>query len=318
MSMTSEDFSLRIKQKPVATLAEIVAAMPPDERGRTTVRVGQTLVPLMPLGINRPPDGGEMANAPAGLASTGTPANVDHRVDQTPAKSQGDRPTCVSFALLAALEALIKRSQKRELDLSEHFTHWLFMSSQKKTQCETGPYTVQAAMVLHRAGVCLEALCPYQSLSQVAADCGAVPSSDARQHATFGLGSFTSLFNHGLTGWSVGNIDLLESLLAQDVDVVVGFEAIFGLFTEDGVLDIFTDDAGNPWPARAGHTMLAVGYMRDPANPYFLFKNSWLDPTGNGYMKVSYDFVRHYATCGVVPRQVRSDMPAQAGNGGPP
>jgi len=318
MTMTREAFSSRIQQKPMASAAEIANAMPLDERGRPSVRVGQTLVPLMPLGINQPSEGIEMASAPAGLASTGTPSSVDHRFDQTPVKSQGDRPTCVSFALLAALEALIKRNAKQEVDLSEHYAHWLFMSSLKRTQCDSGPYTIQAATVLHQSGVCLEAQCPYQGLAQVTADCSGAPSLDAQQHATYGLGSFTPLYDHGFTGWIVANTDLLESLLAQDVDVVIGFEGIFGLFTPDGILDVFVDGNGNPWPSRAGHTMLAVGYVRDPTNPYFLFKNSWVDPGGDGYMKVSYDFVRQYATCGVVPRQVRTDMLVNQGdNGGP-
>ena len=318
MSIDSAAFTQRIHAKPVATAAQIKNAMPTDELGRTCVRVGKRLVPLMPLGINQPPAGAKAAAAPSGLASTGKPAIVDHTLDQTPVKDQGDRPTCVSFALLAALEALFARSHGgKEINLSEQYAHWLCMSSQGKTQCDSGPYTVQAAVCLHQAGVCEEALAPYQDIAEVTANCAAPPSDTARHQAIYGLGSFASLFHHGLSGWSIGNTDQLETLLAQDLDIAVGFEGIFGLTDPDsGILDIFADGQGNPWPAQAAHTMLAVGYHRDPLNPYFLFKNSWLDLTGDGYMKVSYDYLRQYATCGVVPYQVRTDMPINGSNGG--
>lgn len=316
MSSDNVAFAQRIRQKPVVTKMQMSEVMPKDAHGHTYVRVEKRLVPLMPVGTNIPPGApGMAAAAPSGFTATGTPATIDHTSAQTPVKDQRDRPTCVSFALVAALEALIKRGGQ-EIDLAEQYAYWLFMSSQGKTQCDDGPYTVQAAVCLHQAGICTEALCPYQEIAQVTADCTAGPSAAARQQATCGLGSFTSLFNHGLSGWSIGNTDLLESLLAQGLDIVVGFEGIFGL-TNQGILDIFVDDQGNPWPAQAAHTMLAVGYTRDLVNPYFLFKNSWLDSIGNGYMKVSYDYLRHYATCGVIPYQVRTDMPINnnSGNG---
>jgi papain like protease len=320
MSTDSAAFAQRLHAKPVATAAQIKNAMPTDEFGRTSVRVGKKLVPLMPVGTNLPPAGVKMAAAPSGLVSTGKPATVDHTLDQTPVKNQGDRPTCVSFALLAALEALFLRKGGKEINLSEQYAHWLCMSSQGKTQCDSGPYTVQAAACLHHAGVCEESLSPYQDIAEVTANCADTPSAKARHKAIYGLGSYSSLFKHGLSGWSIGNTDQLETLLAQDLDIVVGFEGIFGLTDPDsGILDIFLDGQGNPWPAQAAHTMLAVGYYRDPLNPYFLFKNSWLDPTGDGYMKVSYDYLRQYATCGVVPHQIRTDMPVNgsANNGGP-
>ena len=319
MPMTDAEFANRIRQKPVADPARVSDSMPTDGHGHISVRVRNRLVPLMPLGTNKLPAG---ASAPAEhprLAAIGVPAAVDHTFDQTPVRDQVDRPTCVAFAVLAALEALVKRRHDGlEINLSEQFAYWLCMSSEGKTQCDQGLFTVAAANCLHRHGVCEETLCPYETAERVKAACATKPDALAFQQATFGLGSFTPLYNRGLSGWSVGNTDLLESLLAQDLDIVVGFEGIFGMTDpSSGILDIFRDGNGNPWPAQAGHSMLAVGYTRDPVNSYFLFKNSWPDPTGSGYMKVSYDYLRQYATCGVVPRQVRTNMPVNgAGNGG--
>ena len=318
MPITEAEFDQRIRQKQTADETRIHAFMPTDERGRRSVRVGKNrLVPLMPVGANTPPVGPGTASAPAGLTTTGTPAVVDHTPDQTPVKDQGDRPTCVAFALLAALEALVKRRQRVDTSLSEQFAHWLFMSSQGQTQCSAGIFTVQAAVYLHQAGVCETTFSAYQTEAQVMAACAEGPSTPARQHATFGLGTFASLFRRSLGGWSIRNTDLLESLLAQDLDVVVGFDGIFGpTDPRTGALDVFLDSSGKPWPAQAGHSMLAVGYTRDPTDPYFVFKNSWLDAGGTGYMKVSYDYVRQYATCGVIPHQVRTDMPVNGHGGG--
>jgi hypothetical protein len=318
MPMTDAEFRQRIEKKPICSQERLDQSMPIDPRGRKSVRVGNRLVPLMPL------DAVRTAAAPkapvlAPLAGAGPPAAVDHTKMQTAVKDQRDRPTCVSFALLAALEALLKRRQAGpDINLSEQYSHWLLMASEGKTQCDSGPPTLQAAARLQQAGVCVTDLCSYQNAAAVAAaGCTAPPSPAAQQHAIYGLGSFTPLVNTGLSGTSLGNTDLLEMLLAQDLDVVVEFAGIFGLTTAEDVLDVFLDGNHKPWPAQAAHTMLAVGYTRDPHDPYFLFKNSWRDPGGNGYMKVSYDYLRTYATAGVVARQVRTDMPVNgAGNGG--
>jgi len=319
MPITEAQFAQRILEKHTVDATTMSAYMPTDARGRRFVRVGKSrLVPLMPKGANAPPAGAGTAAAPAGLATAaGTPAAVDHTPDQTPVKDQADRPTCVAFALLAALEALLKRRQKVDTSLSEQYAYWLFMSSQGQSQCSAGVFTVQAAAYLHQTGVCKTTFSPYQTEAQVMAACTAGPSDAARRNATFGLGTFASLFRRGLGGWSIRNTDLLESLLAQDLDVVVGFDGIFGpTDPRTGALDVFLDSSGKPWPAQAGHSMLAVGYTRDPTDPYFVFKNSWLDAGGTGYMKVSYDYVRQYATCGVIPHQVRTDMPVNGHGGG--
>lgn len=61
-----------------------------------------------------------MAQAPAPL-----PMYVDLTSSQSAVKNQGARDTCGSFASVAALEALYRRSYGFNLDLSEQFlNHW--------------------------------------------------------------------------------------------------------------------------------------------------------------------------------------------------
>ena len=57
-----------------------------------------------------------------------TPATVDHRKYQTAIRNQGGRNTCVSFALMAALEAAYVRKDPvryKNLDLSEQYANYL-------------------------------------------------------------------------------------------------------------------------------------------------------------------------------------------------
>src|SRR5262245_42158491 len=55
------------------------------------------------------------------LARVTRPAYVDLSANQTPIKNQGHRPTCITFAALAALEAAYNRAGYGNLDFSEEF-----------------------------------------------------------------------------------------------------------------------------------------------------------------------------------------------------
>ena len=57
---------------------------------------------------------------------------VDFRASQTPVKNQLDRGTCVCFASLAVIEAMLKRDTNKTIDLSEQYANWLFMKNQNR------------------------------------------------------------------------------------------------------------------------------------------------------------------------------------------
>jgi C1A family cysteine protease len=93
------------------------------------------------------------ANAPM---NEECPDEVDHRSTQTSIKDQGDRGTCVCFASLANLEAIVKAQSDEELDLSEQYANWLFMKQQGRGQCDDGLRTTLAARYLSAYGICEE------------------------------------------------------------------------------------------------------------------------------------------------------------------
>lgn len=245
------------------------------------------------------------------------PSSVNHRDRQTPVKDQGLRATCVPFAALAQIEAVIKAKGGLEIDLSEQYANWLFMKLNARNQCNDIVLTTDAASILKTHGVCMEELFPYESKEDVELHCSAQPEAKAKENATFGIEDYDILFRLGHSGPSLSNPNYVETLLANDFDIVVGLEIAF-VRPENGVFDVFLDkfrravsisDAvtGNP----PGHAMLVVGYDKTVPQPFFILKNCWgADKGDGGYFKLSYEYFTTYAKVGYVISGVRTDMTA--------
>jgi hypothetical protein len=97
---------------------------------------------------------------------------------QSRAKDQGDRPTCVAFAVSAFHEfwcdCHLGKQDKVDIDLSEEFLH--FCSKQRDGLSKGKGTTISAACeALGNEGQCLEVLHPYQRSSAFPV----VPSSQA-------------------------------------------------------------------------------------------------------------------------------------------
>lgn len=111
----------------------------------------------------------------------------------------------------------------------------------------------------------------------------------------------------------------IEAALAAGYEVVVGM-GVAADFASSGVIDVELDDDGEPLAAWAGHAVLVVGY--DRALGRFEAKNSWGLGAGNqGYIRLTYDYIRTHASAAGVVLQVRSgQLPSAAipaANGGP-
>ena len=238
-----------------------------------------------------------------------TPDAVDHRQYQTAIKDQMDRGTCVCFASLAGIEAVVKRSSGNELDLSEQYANWLFMGNLGRNQCDDGLRTTLAARYLAAQGVCEERHLPYEDRSQVNLHCNAAPPVAARAAADYGIATYAIIDRLGGRGPSIANPAYLECIIANDHDIVFGTQVAWGQPDSNGVHDVLTDDYGNPLRSRGGHAMLIVGYDRTAPVPYFVCKNSWGDMPGvSGYYYLSYDYLIEYAKYGYLTLAIRSDM----------
>jgi len=232
---------------------------------------------------------------------------VDHRPVQTPIRNQGDRATCLSFASLACVEAILKEHFGKEVDLSEQFLQFALTGDHGVEKVDTHA----APAKLARRGVCEERLAPYELRSAAGLHRSRPPSRDAFRQAFYKVGTFHSIERRGLAGPSIQNPAYLEELLRAGHDVVTAL----GIAGAAGgrIRDVRLDPSGRPLRANGAHALLLVGYdRRDPAQPHFLFKDSLGVPRtgrGDGYHLLSYDYVRTYALSGFIVESVQIDGP---------
>lgn len=321
---TFQDYLSRLAEKRRATENEIKMYRPLAD-GKTAIHIeGQVFIldseqdndhldaTERTFAENENPFWDDEANAPADVDNF--PSMVDHRPYQTAIRHQLDRGTCVCFASLANLESIIKREQARDVDLSEQYANWLYMKEEKKNHCSDGLVTTLSARYLSARGVCEEVDYPYENKPTVNAHCLALPPDNVQGKAVYGIDKY-ALINRGqFFGPIINNPDYLEGLLFRDYNIVFGTQVAWGRKPDaNGVFDVILDKYKNPLESNGGHAMLIVGYDRSGNNgtlPYFIVKNSWGEDFGKqGYMYLSYDYVRTYAKYGYIVYNIRQDMP---------
>lgn len=228
--------------------------------------------------------------APEGSHELGPlPPTVDRcgSPHQSPVRHQGNRNTCVAFAAIAQLEG----EGQLGPDLSEQFTHFLFVESSQTSQHgeDRGVPIDEAAEVLSRQRTSDEGSWRYVTrLSQLLAaiSSGAYFSQAAAvANREFGIqdGAARVLRRTDLFE-SVDNPRYLEALIAAGHDVVIGLSVPWVRGT-DGIYR----PANVGTALQAGHAVLLVGY--DSAERTFCAKNSYGRTFGEqGYMRLSYDY----------------------------
>jgi hypothetical protein len=232
---------------------------------------------------------------------------VDHRPLQTPIRNQGDRATCLSFASLACLEAILHEHFGKEVDLSEQFLQFALTGDHCVERIDTRAAPAKLAV----RGVCEESLAPYEPRATASLHRSRPPSRDAFRQAFYRVGKFHLIDRCGLSGPSICNTHYLEELLQAGHDVVTALGIAGG---GDGrILDVRFDASGQPLRPNGAHALLLVGYdRRDPSQPHFLFKDSLGLPRrgrGDGYHRLSYDYVRTYAISGFIVESLQIDGP---------
>jgi hypothetical protein len=240
-----------------------------------------------------------------GLAPSPVPY-VDRRPLQTPVRNQGDRATCLSFASLACVEAILKEHFGKEVDLSEQFLQFALTGD----HCAEKVDVRAAPAKLSGRGVCEEALAPYEPRSMASLHRTRPPSRDAFRQAFYKVGKFHLIERRGTTGPSILNTSYLEELLQAGHDVVTAIRIAAG--GGGRILDVRYDASGQPLRANGAHALLLVGYdRRDPLQPHFLFKDSLgvSRNGGDGYHRLSYDYVRTYAISGFIVESLQIEGP---------
>lgn len=251
------------------------------------------------------------------------PSSADLRPWQTPIRDQAGRGTCVTFAVLAAVEARYRHlnaAKYGSLDLSEQYGNHIQKMVHLKDYVTADPtwrenqvgrwgggnslYSVPLFSRLYRLP--LETTLPYNpSYSYSNTDePGDVPRLDWRDERglqrvvddlNFELGELpqASLKGalYGISSYVVVPSDKLRDVTYFESILAGGYEVIFDT-TLHGPDPTPGDGVWNPGPtAGGGHAMLMVGYDRD--RRVFIVKNSWGydNPAESGFTLLSYDYV---------------------------
>ena len=238
------------------------------------------------------------------------PKSEDHKDKQSAVRDQGSRGLCSAFATTAALE------RSAGVPLSVEYAYWLYNDKSVTQVCtDDGANMTDITEGLDGGAIPEESKWPYTDL-----DCPHQDApSEAKKFATFqpqhiyplaadpeiraGTGKRT-------LSAAVNDPRLVESVLAAGYDLVYGINwPTQPRFREElatgDVVDVKLNAKGKPYDTKGGHYMLAVGYERTGSKKlgggYVVFKNSYGTGSGkDGYVKLSYDFLRLFGDDGVI------------------
>jgi Papain family cysteine protease len=211
-------------------------------------------------------------------------ASVEHFF-QGRVKDQGERPTCVAFAVSAFHEHWIEirtmGKSQIDLDLSEEFLFYGCKQRDGLSISADGTTVRAASDCLLTNGQCIEHLHPYQSRGRLLLTPSQTAISDANRH------TLDRLVPKAVT------FDVLSASLAKGIPVV-------------GVIEIFQTaylpgtDGKLPIPElgerRLGlHAILFIDALGEPTIRTTTFLNSWGASWGdNGFGRLSEDYFKKY------------------------
>lgn len=211
------------------------------------------------------------ANSSDLAQASGTPGTGTRFLDCFgPVRDQGDRSTCVAYAVCALVECLERRAGS-DVDLSEQFLYWAAKEHDRSPG--RGGTRIDIAMPRMVAdGTCVERIWPYNSDRVDGSEAQGPPPSQAHEDAAnHRLSSADDILSQGVDG-------LRRALDAkQPVAVAV---AKFANWTGNSAVKQY-GFIPMPLPGTAaddGHAMCAVGYDYDTGfagGGYFILRNSW-------------------------------------------
>lgn len=286
---------------------------------------------LQPIFGARPQRNADVADRPVRISLQTLNTNprlvhsdkMDVRSEAWPVRDQGQRGSCVSFAMTACLE---QRSPTAPLDLSEQFHYWSMKSSADDPwPGEEGGSIAFGLDCLKKKGICTEELWPYvghKIPGNISHDGPGQPSGGALKDAATRLGP-DGQYGAPPKG-SPGTAQRIYDLLKQGIAVAVTLPVFEDVNGADGLTNWTTDES---WDfglvldpsdyaapmVESGHAVCLVGYVENPnalGGGWFLCRNSWgedfgylLEPNpepelyvapARGYGQISAHFIENY------------------------
>ncbi|MFN9645238.1 MAG: hypothetical protein ACK6BG_09025 [Cyanobacteriota bacterium] len=265
------------------------------------------------------------------------PSRIDLRSQQTPLRDQGSRNTCITFSVVAALEAAYQRAGYGSIDLSEQFLNhmgkmsWLHANwdeilagGRDAAESQVGAFGggggVYYTMALaNGVRIVEERLMPYRNAEYSVAD-----------HPNFAYPWAHPVWKiqRNQNDFNLSNRFLPRAALTTERTYRVRAARKLSSARDTGILEdqlaagrevVWDMEVANPssttWqpcadPApegciRGAHSMLLVGYDRsssDPRQHVFIAKNSWGSTAArsDGFTYLSYGYVRRHGIAAAV------------------
>jgi C1A family cysteine protease len=222
-------------------------------------------------------------------APVAIPPMVNHALKMSPVRSQGNRGTCVAFAMTAVHEFYRKQSGNPQ-DFSEQFLyHKTKQIDGIPASC--GTFAVKAAQVLNNTGECREAIWAYNPAPPCNNN-GVMPGNAPADAATYKLPTIilnpkdVGAMKNALAGGSVCEFSVpVYNSWYQSAATRQSGRITMRLAGEPNV---------------GGHAMCLIGYQDDASSPgggFFILRNSWGTTTwgincpygaGNGTIPYAY------------------------------
>lgn len=225
------------------------------------------------------------------------PASINLIPYMSPIRNQGPRGTCVSFALTALNEYILRRRGFIR-DLSEqHFYFEIKQIDGSPGGC--GTWQVRAVQALANRGECLESIWPYN------------PSLPCNNHGPLPVTARPNGLSYRLNTLAVSARSVLsyKSHMALQRPVTISIPVYNSWYQsqETRRSGRITMRVGNE-PIVGGHAVCLVGYQDTPTSPgggFFIVRNSWSTsgfgyqcPYGAGYGTIPYQYITNDAYLG--------------------
>lgn len=229
---------------------------------------------------------------------------VDLRGCVGPILHQGERFTCVSFAILAAFECVRMKAGK-PLDASEQFLYWRTKQLDSRPE-EKGTYIETAMAALRDSGVCTETTWVYVPNVVAGNEGQGPPPSDAEREASDHRAG-------GISDLGGKAVDAIRQTLDSGQPVALSVPVHKNWTDNPATASLGFIPMPLPGSERqGGHAMTAVGYGYDAdfaGGGFFIVRNSWglgwapQSPIAPGYGALPFTYVEVFGyeayTCAV-------------------
>jgi C1A family cysteine protease len=231
----------------------------------------------------------EASAAPLPARAVALPPSVNLIPYMSPIRNQASRGTCVSFALTALSEYILRRRGLIR-DLSEqHLYYEIKLIDGASSSC--GTWQVKAVTALQNRGECREVIWPYN------------PNPPCNNHGVLPAQARPDGLNYRLATLVVSPNNVLayktHMSLQRPVTLSIPVYNSWYQSAETRRSGRITMRIGNE-PAVGGHAVCLVGYQDTPSSPgggYFIVRNSWStgwayqSPYGAGYGTIPYQYI---------------------------